>query len=119
MLYELPILLPVIACLKMPSGRIFELKQGRYHGGPSWSNFKLICWEVFHDGKVVGRLYDGYSYGWGNVHANLSPVRGLAIDFDMWDHNIHDLGPSDFESTFNLLCFRADYILTARQRNPR
>ncbi len=119
MILSLPIIFDTIDTITLPSGRSFELKQGRYDAG-RWVGDPLASttMEVFCSGKRVALLFDGYVYGWGNIHGSLSPCRGCGVGLQDHDQNQHDTSPMpDLRKAFELVCFRADYILTARERN--
>lgn len=118
---QLPLIVDAIATHTV-NEREFVLARGRvgsgrYVGDP----FVNVAWGVYHNGKLMGRIYDGYAYGWGQYHASLSGVRGCGFGLgdDHHDHNQHDLPPlpgNDFMRMFHLVAFRADYIMTKRAK---
>jgi hypothetical protein len=108
---HLPIIPHPIASHRTEDGNVYTLMSGQYFCRWWGDSLDYTAMEVRRDGKIVARLFDGSTYGWGKIHGNLSPIRRLGHGFDMFDHNIHDTGPrDDIGEALKLVSFRAEYI---------
>ncbi|CAK9251223.1 unnamed protein product [Sphagnum jensenii] len=112
--YYLPVIDQPFVKFKAESGRIFTLNNGRHEKDYNGNSelFSHNIFEVFHDGKLVGRLFDGYAYGWGKIHGSLK-VQPPYGSYDLLDSNFHDTPPMPcLIKAFEFMANRVDYILT-------